>query len=267
MLWAMSDVLLLEQVHLRYPDILSDEEWASIAENGEMYLNGDDHYAASVNHNYDFTEEKTRWEWTALTSSLRWRAVKELLKPDTNPSRVMDFGTHTGAHAVDMSNWFPNTRVFAREIVLDIIPAIEFTIKNYAKNPGQINYDIGDHRNPPLPKDLDLLYAGEVYEHMYNWRGFITALENACRPGGQLILTVPNGPWEVNGTRHIHVAEWRVDDLMEVFGTRPGFKTLEILNRVPGGFPQGWVLFTWEATPGEPFGEVNWDRKLAQWGF
>lgn len=268
LLWALSDTVLLEQVAKRYPDIMLPEEWAAIQENQEMCFGGLDHYAASPNHNYEFTEEKTKFEWLALTSSLRWRAVKDVLRPEIlPPTRVLDFGTHTGAHAVDMSNWWPDASVYGREIVRDIIPAIEYTVAQYAQHPAQLRFDIGDHRTPSLPQHLDLLYAGEVFEHLWEWREFITTLENACREGGQIILTTPIGPWEMNNDRHIHVGHWEVEDLHEVFGSRPGFKTLELINRNCNSLPMGWIITTWFAEPGKPFGEVNFNRKLTRWGF
>lgn len=267
MLWAVSDTLTLAEVAKRYPEILPPEQWKWIEENQEMCLNGLDHYADSPNHNYEWSEEKTDREWTALTQSLRWRGVLDLVTlMDAAPARLMDFGTHTGAHAVYLSNIFPEAQVFAREIVKDIAPAIEYTIQKYATNPDRVHFDLGDHRSPPLPRDLDLLYAGEVFEHMWEWREFIQTLEDACRPGGRIILTVPNGPWEAGNDRHIHVAHWEVEDLHEVFGAKEGLKTLQISHYLHGAIPSGWVLVTWLAHTG-PMGEINMDRKLARWGF
>jgi SAM-dependent methyltransferase len=266
-LWCLSDTKLLKIVHERYPDILSDEEWATIEANQEMCLQGLDHYAESPNHNWDFTPERTDWEWAALTSSFRWRGVQEILW-GRQPGRAMDFGCHTGAHAVAMSNWWPDAKVYGREIVADLAPGITYTIQKYASTPQNVQIDIGDHRFPAMPTDLDLLFAGEVFEHMWEWREFLVALEASCKPGAQMVITVPNGPWEMTNDRHIHVAHWELPDLYEVFAHhREQFRTIEVSVAEPNKWPLGWIVATWAANPGAPLGEINIERKLHRYGF
>jgi SAM-dependent methyltransferase len=52
-----------------------------------------------------------------------------------------------------------------------------------------------DLNREPIPFDdaiFDLVFAGEVIEHLVDTDGFLSELHRCCKPGGHLLLTTPN---------------------------------------------------------------------------
>jgi SAM-dependent methyltransferase len=52
-----------------------------------------------------------------------------------------------------------------------------------------------DLNRDPLPFDdaeFDLIFAGEVIEHLVDTDGFLAEVRRCCKPGGHLVLTTPN---------------------------------------------------------------------------
>jgi ubiquinone/menaquinone biosynthesis C-methylase UbiE len=52
-----------------------------------------------------------------------------------------------------------------------------------------------DLNSQPIPfesETFDLVFAGEVIEHMVDTDGFLRELNRCCKPGGHLLLTTPN---------------------------------------------------------------------------
>jgi len=52
-----------------------------------------------------------------------------------------------------------------------------------------------DLNSEPIPvesESVDLVFAGEVIEHLVDTDGFLRELHRCCKPGGHLLLTTPN---------------------------------------------------------------------------
>lgn len=54
---------------------------------------------------------------------------------------------------------------------------------------------------PGFGVEFDIIFAGEVMEHLFDDRKFVREAKEALRPGGYLILTVPNLLFSVNRLR------------------------------------------------------------------
>jgi len=58
-----------------------------------------------------------------------------------------------------------------------------------------IDARVCDLNQSPLPFDnarFDLIFAGEVIEHLVDTDGFLSEVRRCCKPGGSLLLTTPN---------------------------------------------------------------------------
>lgn len=54
---------------------------------------------------------------------------------------------------------------------------------------------------PELPVKFDIIFAGELMEHIYDDQRFVEQSKNLLKPGGVLIITVPNLVFIVNRLR------------------------------------------------------------------
>jgi 2-polyprenyl-3-methyl-5-hydroxy-6-metoxy-1,4-benzoquinol methylase len=58
-----------------------------------------------------------------------------------------------------------------------------------------VDAHVCDLNNEPIPfsdASFDLVFAGEVIEHLVDTDGFLSEVWRCCRPGGNVLLTTPN---------------------------------------------------------------------------
>jgi SAM-dependent methyltransferase len=58
-----------------------------------------------------------------------------------------------------------------------------------------IDAHLCDLNSDPLPfsnDNFDLIFAGEVIEHLVDTDGFLSEIHRVCKPGGNVLLTTPN---------------------------------------------------------------------------
>ena len=180
------------------------------------------------------------------------------IQPLAPPGRVLDLGAWTGATGVSMSNAFPDATVWLVEPVDACKFAIKRTIALFANHPERCLVQTGDHLEPPLPSDLDLVCCGEVLEHVPDVQSFIAAVEASCAPGALVVFTTPIQVPDDHPAR-VHCRNLELEDLTDLFGMKRGFRLTR--TRSPAHH-----VFCW-AVDGSPTGEIDWRRKLKRWGF
>lgn len=113
----------------------------------------------------------------------------------------------------------------------------------------------------------DCIFAGEWLEHQLDINSALVRLERWVKPGGLVVITIPNGPWEAISyrkdplVRH-HVSHFEFRDIEEIFRDKD-FKmeyfpmgTSPIDNSLLGN----WVI-SWKADR-KPFGTIDYRRKF-----
>ena len=263
-LWKLNDTELLQKIAERYPDILPVEEWVQITRHHDFIYGGPKLYREFIASRPGGPGGcEGTWEmpniaqdYHNLLMSPRWQTIQtEILYALTPPKTILDLGCWIGVYGIIMSNIFPDAKVFLRDLSSEVEVAIKMTIASYAQNPRNLSWEIGDHLDPVLPRGIDLVYCGEVMEHVPDVDEFVRAIEAACHPGSRIIFTTPiESTYDTNNNYHVRHIERA--DLMEMFGHKPEFRIWD-LGR--------WHLFTYEV-PGV-IGDRDWDRKLKKWGF
>jgi 2-polyprenyl-3-methyl-5-hydroxy-6-metoxy-1,4-benzoquinol methylase len=134
----------------------------------------------------NFNEERyadSRNDPAEFRKSQRLRQVLDLLGP-LRGGRLLDVGCMDGFLSV----------LFRDEgfhvIGVDASP----TAIAGAKERGLEAY-VGDFDKPPLPLPdgaVDVVFAGEVLEHIFRTEEFLEELARVTKPGGHLVLTTPN---------------------------------------------------------------------------
>lgn len=103
---------------------------------------------------------------------------------------VLDVGCGDGAFAVAL------VEHGARVIAVDV--AQEALRRARERRPGSPELEWRLSRDDgPLPADpdsVDVVWAGEVLEHVLDTPGFVAELRRVLRPGGRLLLTTPDHP-------------------------------------------------------------------------
>lgn len=165
--------------------------------------------------------------WFRARNRLLVQLTRQLSKPG---DRFLEIGCGTGyvlealAHecglAVTGSELFPEGLEFARQRV----PEAEFSVL--------------DAREMPYQEEFDLAGAFDVLEHIDDDMGVLRGLRGALRPGGHLLITVPQHRWlwsDADDYAH-HVRRYRRGEMLErVEGA--GFEVLRATSFVTSLLP------------------------------
>ncbi len=112
---------------------------------------------------------------------------------------------------------------------------------------------------------FDVIFAGEVLEHVPNPYELLESFRSVLRPGGVIIITTPTGRWEWSGTESFRTARehlWHFDreDIKEICGENEYDISSAPAGQDKTGRPLG--SFVWAVRPHAGFGEVDYQRKL-----
>ena len=117
-----------------------------------------------------------------LNATERFRYCTEVLSAyEVRPSHILDVGGST-ATSLWLSERFPSSTV----TVLNSDPLEGEGLS------GAINVVRGDAQDFRLGSRVDLIFAGELIEHLWNPDGLIESCTGALAPGGWLVITTPN---------------------------------------------------------------------------
>jgi 2-polyprenyl-3-methyl-5-hydroxy-6-metoxy-1,4-benzoquinol methylase len=95
---------------------------------------------------------------------------------------------------------------------------------------------LADARNFDLGRHFDVVFAGELIEHLDDVRGFLANVRRHLRSGGQLVLTTPNAfyvgnfvyRWGGHGQVHPEHTCWYCEDTLRHVLEINGFSKVEI---------------------------------------
>lgn len=112
------------------------------------------------------------------------KVALELIKHHTAP-RLLDVGCGDGSLALELGKRLAASETWGLDLSK---PALrEAKCKGIVAVLGD-----GDLGLPFQNSSFDLVYAGELIEHLRNQEGFLREVNRVLRPGGFLLLTTPN---------------------------------------------------------------------------
>lgn len=104
---------------------------------------------------------------------------RRVIPPGVDPDVVVDVGS-TDATRAFLAGLFPKAEIVALNVNADAV----------AGHAGPVI--VGPAEDLPPDLGADLIFAGEVLEHMVYPDAFLDAAARALRPGGLLVLSTPN---------------------------------------------------------------------------
>lgn len=156
----------------------------------------------------------------------RVQTVLDLIRA-TGAKRILDVGCGDGF----MSQEFRKMGMYV--IGVDASPGAVETAKSRCDE--AYVADLGNARLPLPDGCADLIWAGEIIEHVFDTETFVEDLLRVLSPGGRLILSTPN------------LASW-INRVSLVLGQQPFFTELGVRKSNWGSFLR---------KPGEPAGHIR----------
>lgn len=252
------------------------------------------HYAKHQTAYYNDFEDKVIGE--DITGSTRYRGVgmffyKESMRRNGQRLRVLDYGCAHGHYLVPLSKDFPNCDFVGVDVS---VRAIGACFKWIQREGIKAELHVGDESiltdlNKLCPyvrtdevlstkddgepiyavkrKLFDVIYAGEVVEHVPDYHALLEKFRNLLAPGGILIITTPTGRWEWTGTESFrtareHLKHFDRADIRKICGENE----FEIASAPAGNDKTGKPLgsFVWMVRPHTVFNRVDYSEKLSQ---
>jgi len=151
--------------------------------------------------------------------------------------KVLDLGCvqHSFEMATKNPNWLHKKLYNVAQYVL----GIDY-LKEDVKKLKELGFNIicGDVAEPiPLDEKFDIIIAGNIIEHLLNFKGFFDNLKSWLSPGGEVLISTPN-PFYIDQFFYIafkksifispeHIC-WFDPVVLNQLAERFGFKTIEI---------------------------------------
>jgi 2-polyprenyl-6-hydroxyphenyl methylase/3-demethylubiquinone-9 3-methyltransferase len=123
------------------------------------------------------------------------RTIRAIQKCAPAPAKLLDIGGAQGAIAVPLAGLgYAVTVNDLRADVFDFINLIE-------EEKAPLKRIVGDIFTVSCPMPYDIVFAGEVIEHVAHPDRFLKRCCELTSPGGHVIITTPNGNWMRNRLR------------------------------------------------------------------
>ena len=134
------------------------------------------------NNNLKFNQNKYGGSWKICLQESRLKKVEKLIS-QILPGKMLDIGCAGG----DFSRKFikKGCQVFGLEINIDKVK--EANKKGLLCKQGDV-----EKKLPYTANYFDLLFAGELIEHIFDTTAFLKETHRLLKPKGRLILTTPN---------------------------------------------------------------------------
>jgi lysophospholipase L1-like esterase/2-polyprenyl-3-methyl-5-hydroxy-6-metoxy-1,4-benzoquinol methylase len=222
-------------------------ELYSFADSPEAYAA---HYAKHCGIYYNSFEDKVIGEDVSSTS--RFQGVAALVAQEIgiagNELRVLDYGCAHGHYMMPLAKSFPSCRFTGIDVSeraigaalkwaqRDNITNVELRLgsQEALKDIGTLCPLVYDEESMQYEgsaavakrshRDLfDVILAGEVVEHVPDWRQLLEDFRGVLKPGGLLIVTTPYGRWEWSGTEAFreareHLHHFERQDIVDICG-------------------------------------------------
>lgn len=136
--------------------------------------------------------------------------------------RILDVGAHDGFISAGLLTQFPDAHIDAIELNEQAAAACTRRLRG-----GECRVGAAEQA-PDLfdPGTYDVVFAGELIEHVTDVQAFLGAMEAMCAPGGRVILSTPDGAFG-NGNNPHHLRTYRAIDLADLARRRGRLMDLE----------------------------------------
>ena len=144
-----------------------------------------------------------------------------LLRYKQNPANFLEVGCGTGYVLKEISNVLPTVRLVGSEIHHQ---GLRYALKRVLK----AEFMQMDARNTPYYEEFDSIGAFDVLEHIKEDELVIKQLHAALKPGGILLISVPQHPflWSKSDEYACHIRRYTNDNLKKLLQER-GFQVLK----------------------------------------
>jgi 2-polyprenyl-3-methyl-5-hydroxy-6-metoxy-1,4-benzoquinol methylase/glycosyltransferase involved in cell wall biosynthesis len=252
------------------------------------------HYAKHQGVYYDDHEDKVIGEDVTRTNRFLAVAmsVEREMKIAGEELRVLDYGCAHGHYMMPLAKAFPAARFVGVDVSERAIGAalkwvqrdnltnVELRLGNQEAlkdvstlcplvyDEDSLHYEGNTVVAKQSHRDLfDIIIAGEVVEHVPDWRELLEDFRNVLKPGGLLIVTTPYGRWEWSGTEAFreareHLHHFERPDIVDICGRNEVQIGYAPAGHDKTGKPLGsWI---WSVRPREPFAGIDYERKREQ---
>lgn len=269
--WGGKTEEVIEQMKLSESPIMEASrkellELYAFAQSPEKYAA---HYLKHQTAYYDEFEDKVIGE--DVTQTTRYIGVQSLVAEHVmrlkRPIRVLDYGCAHGHYTMRLAKAFPECEF----VGLDISERAVKAAKKWADKDEQQNtffiQGSQDKLQDETLGEFDLVLAGEVLEHVWDYSQLLDRFRERLAPDGAIVITTPLGRWEHSGTvpfryarEHLH--HFDRADIEEICAGHD----YEILHAPAGQDRSGHALGSWvwcvRPKPGLPLWKVDYNRKL-----
>jgi glycosyltransferase involved in cell wall biosynthesis/2-polyprenyl-3-methyl-5-hydroxy-6-metoxy-1,4-benzoquinol methylase len=169
------------------------------------------HYKLHQTKYYDSFEDKVIGE--DVTQTTRYRGVMQCVRDHiqrtgANYLRVLDYGCAHGHYSIPMAKALPTCDFVGVDISARAVAAAQkWAARDGVGNAtfvqgtqASLKITDGETAEDDLVGTFDVIVAGEVLEHVWDYLGLIELLRGRLAPGGCLVFTTPLGRWEHSGT-------------------------------------------------------------------
>lgn len=160
----------------------------------EVLVNGFPAYASDMAEQGGGFRPESFDQLAALEAGNFWFEVRNdivewaLRRYAPQPARVLEIGCGTGFVLTRLARTFPHARLLGTEIFAAGLPHAALRVPGVA-------FAQMDARRIPFIDEFDVIGAFDVIEHIAEDEAVLAQVQRALRPGGTLILTVPQHPW------------------------------------------------------------------------
>lgn len=252
------------------------------------------HYAKHQTAYYNEFEDRVIGE--NVTNSSRYQGVAMYLQKEITrqkrPLRVLDYGCAHGHYLVPLAKQFKDCSFIGVDvseraigaavkwiqkegITAELIVGDESVFDDInrlcpwlraARTEALEMFDDEDAPYVQAERELfDVVYAGEVVEHVIDPIALLENFRKVLRPGGALIITTPTGRWEWIGTESFrtareHLCHFDRQDIKDICGENQVDISAAPAGHDKTGSPIG--SFVWCVRPHAAFNEVDYSKKL-----
>lgn len=188
---------LYDELRWFYPFLWSDDVGAALAAHYENYYT-------------NCEGPKTGLKFQDIRATQRFHAIASVLRQMPPGLKVIDWGCAEGSMILNLARELPNMDFYGADISQAEIDALH---ANAALIGGPRNFKGGRvvrHNDPSAfgEKTFDIALACEVLEHVPEPWATLEVVEGLVRPRGWIIITTPQGPWELMGCREQGAKQW-----------------------------------------------------------
>ncbi|MCK9596425.1 methyltransferase domain-containing protein [Candidatus Pacearchaeota archaeon] len=239
----------------------------------ENALNGKEEYDSHTKEQWEMiSNSPENWKGSSVGMG-RFPHILDIIDSRfKRPVKILDLGCHYGEFGIWTTFYSGyNHQVTGIDFSEKCIEKANYLKEHIAQKPELLEFKVCKIEDFPVedPSKYDVVLAGEVIEHIKDTKEFVNHIEKFVNPGGLVIYTIPNGPWESmmwnyakKETKKFHIHNFKFSDIKDIFGKKENFEMRfnpwTLTNR--GDLVGHWIL-AYSRNDERETGEVNQYRK------